>query len=112
MTQILLGAVVAVGTSPLLAALVGVFFRFPVPFAGYQSGPRHLTGFLIGAGFYLVLGGAVLQALLGAFVGAVVYWWTGRHGRDAVGLTVGLAAACALPGVLLLSVLDWFIGDW
>lgn len=64
---------------------------------------------LIAAGVYGVLGGFVVQALLGGIAG-VMASRSGAPDRRRAVLTYSVLAA--LPGVLVLSVLDWIIGPW
>jgi hypothetical protein len=109
---IAVGAATGVLSSILLAALVGTCFRFPVPFAGYQHGPGHIPEFLVAAVLYLVAGGVVPQAVMGSFAGALAFQITRLRGGSAYRLAMALAITCALPGVLLLSMLDWMIGHW
>lgn len=92
-----------------LAAIVALVFRFPIPFGSYLSGPRAVVPALFGAAFYGVLGGFVVQALLGGIAG-VIASRSGAPDRRRAVLTYAVLAA--LPGVLILSVLDWIIGPW
>jgi hypothetical protein len=74
-----------------------------------MSGPRAVVPALFGAAFYGVLGGFVVQALLGGIAG-VMASRSGAPDRRRAVLTYSVLAA--LPGVLVLSVLDWIIGPW
>ena len=106
---LLAGAAIAVAATFPLAAIVALVFRFPIPFASYMSGPRAVVPALFGAAFYGVIGGFVVQALLGGIAG-VMASRSGAPDRRRAVLTYSVLAA--LPGVLILSVLDWIIGPW
>src|SRR5688572_11875349 len=69
----LLGAVAGVLGSFPLAAVVACVFRFPIPFAGYASGPGAMLPALFAALLYGVIGGAVVQAIAGASGGIAAY---------------------------------------
>ena len=103
------GAATAVIATFPLAALVALVFRFPIPFGSYMSGPSAVVPALFAAGFYGMLGGFVVQALLGGIAG-VLASRTGAPDRRRAVLTYAVLAA--LPGVLILSILDWIIGPW
>jgi hypothetical protein len=106
------GAVVAVCGSFPLAAIIALLFRFPVPFAGYQSGPDGMIAAMIGAAFYGALGGVVVQAMLGGASGIAAYG-LGRGKKYATyQFSVAFGLVAALPGLLFLAVLDWIIGPW
>ena len=105
----LAGAAIAVGASFALAALVALVFRFPIPFGSYMSGPSAVVPALFAAAFYGVIGGFPVQAVLGGIAGVTASRGGSPNRRRAVLIYSVLAA---LPGVLLLSVLDWIIGPW
>ena len=105
----LAGAAIAVAATFPLAALAALVFRFPIPFGSYMSGLRAVVPALFAAAFYGVLGGFVVQALLGGIAG-VMAARSGAPDRRRAVLTYAVLAA--LPGVLILSVLDWIIGPW
>lgn len=95
-----------------LAALCALLFRFPVPFAGYESGWSAVLHALAAVRFYGTLGGFVLLALLGAVGGAVAHRVGKPDARRVWWWTMGLAAAVAGCAVLLLATLDYIIGPW
>jgi len=109
----LAGAAIAVGATFPLAALAALVFRFPIPFGGYMSGPRAVVPALFAAAFYGTIGGFMVQAILGGIAGGLAAARTvppeGRPAWKRCALFAGLAA---VPGVLLLSILDWLIGPW
>jgi len=103
------GAAIAVIATFPLAALVALVFRFPIPFGTYMSGPGAVVPALFAAAFYGVLGGFLVQAVLGGIAGVMASRTAAPDRRRAVLIYSVLAA---LPGVLILSVLDWIIGPW
>ena len=107
------GAVVGVVATIPLAVLCALMFRFPVPFAGYSSGPRAVVPVLIGLLFYGVLfGGFVVQALLGG-IGGLLAEYFGAPNKGRIGrLCIVFSSIGALVGVVALAVLDKIIGPW
>lgn len=107
----LCGALICVVCSYVAAALCAAIFRFPIPFGGYARGIEAVWLSPLAVTFYGVLGGFALQAAVGAGVAV----WASRKRRQCGGRAWPAclwAAAAALPGVLLLATLDWFIGPW
>jgi hypothetical protein len=111
----LLGALAAtIGAFPI-AAQVGLIYRFPVPFAGYESGLNAVVRILFAVVFYGVLGGFLVVSVLGALAGLLgqqIAQAKGANRQRSIYLTVGLALAADLPPILLLAVLDKIIGPW
>jgi hypothetical protein len=106
------GAATGVLGSPLLAGVAALVFRFPVPFHAYVSGPKGVWPAMMGSVFYGILGGFVVQVLLGGLfgvTGARQGWPVPRRMNR---LCVLYALGGAEIGVLTLSVLDWMIGPW
>lgn len=64
-----LGSVAAIGLCPAAAMLVAVVYRFPIPLTGYENGLNAAWPAMIGAVFYLTLGGFVVVGGLGAIAG-------------------------------------------
>jgi hypothetical protein len=95
-----------------LAALCALVFRFPVPFAGYESGWSAVPDALVATGFYGRLGGFLPLALLGAAGGAIAHRVGKRDTRRVWRWTVAFAAVVALCAILLLATLDYIIGPW
>jgi hypothetical protein len=92
--------------------LVALVFRFPVPFAGYQSGLEAMLPAMVGAALYGLVGGIVVQAILGAVSGMIVYIYAPDDPTRANLFSLACGLLSALPGLLLLSILDWIIGPW
>jgi hypothetical protein len=106
------GAFVAVAGSFPLAAVIALVFRFPVPFAGYQSGPKAMIAAIFAVLFYGLLGGVLVQAFLGGLSGGIAYKLAAHDAGKAHRFSIACGLASALPGLLLLAVLDWIIGPW
>jgi hypothetical protein len=98
------------GSFPLAAVVAGVF-RFPIPFAGYASGPGAMLPAMFAALMYGLLGGLVVQAIAGG-VGGIAAYGLARDRAQLNLLSILFGAACALPGLLVLATLDWMIGPW
>jgi hypothetical protein len=96
-----------------VAALVALCFRFPIPFAGYESGPSAMLRSLLAVLFYgVVVGGFPVIAALGAASGAVAHRLAGPDVRKRRWLTVGLTLGADFVAVMALAVLDKIIGPW
>jgi hypothetical protein len=108
----LLGALLTIGLAFPSAALLALAYRFPVPFAGYESGMASVPHALLAAAFYGVLGGFWALGLAGAAAGVLIQQSAARTGRRPLPMTFGVAAAIAFAATLSLSVLDKVIGPW
>ena len=106
------GAAVAVTASFPLAAVSAFLFRFPIPFGGYASGPDAVIPALVATLFYGMLGGFAVQAVLGGIAGVIAGHQAGVAVGHAWKRCIGFSIVGALPGVMVLSVLDWLIGPW
>ena len=94
------------------AALCALVFRFPVPFAAYESGWTAIPHALAAVRFYGALGGFTLLALLGALGGVAAYRMGRPDMRRVWQCTISFAAAVAFCAVTLLATLDYIIGPW
>ena len=100
------------GTYPA-AAVFALFFRFPVPFGGYVSGPSGATLSPLAVTIYGVMfGGFVIQGLLGGVAGGLAERRGGGSRRLTWRLCILYGLAASLPGVALLATLDKIIGPW
>ena len=104
------GALSAVLFAFPLAALCALFYRFPIPFGGYESGLDAAPRALLAAVFYGLFGGFPVLALGGYFAGALA----ARRDAPKEGILVMLllSALAALAGVIFLALLDKLIGPW
>ena len=100
-----------VGSIPL-AGLVGLVFRFPIPFAGYESGPEAFARSMFAAIFFGVSGGLVVQAVMGFIGGLFAYQLASNRADQANRIIVFCGICAALPRLLVLATLDWIIGPW
>lgn len=105
------GAVVAVVTAPLAAAIVASVYRFPIPFGEYARGIDEATNAAFASVFYLVLGGALLLGAGGAVAGALLARGH-RLRRRVLALTAAASFGMALVAALILATLEEFVGTW
>jgi len=94
------------------AMTCGALYRFPVPFSGYQSGWQALLQAPLAALFYLVLGGFVGVAGLGALAGVAAHKKAFGQKIRTLPLLRSWSAAVAALFVVGLAVLDKIIGPW
>ena len=106
------GALWAVALAFPIAAICALLYRFPVPFAGYLTGPVAVPGALAAVVFYGVLGGFPALLVAGALGGAAAYALGRTAERRVRRLTLAFAGLIALLSVGLLAVLDKVIGPW
>ncbi len=108
----LLGALWANLFSFPLAVLMAAIYRFPVPFAGYQSGVSTIPMVLGAAVFYWFYGGFAVLVAFGSLAGALAHALHGSNPRRARTWMLCLSAGVALAGVAFMAVLDKLIGPW
>jgi hypothetical protein len=108
----LLGALLTIGLAFPSAALLALVYRFPVPFAGYESGLAAVPHALLAVALYGVLGGFAALGIAGSVAGVLIQQSAARSGRRPFPLMCGVAAAIAFVAALSLSVLDKVIGPW
>lgn len=106
------GALSAVLLSFPMAALCALVFRFPIPFAGYESGIAAVPRALVATVFYGILGGFVVLAVAGYAAGAVAVARGGNDIAKTFRLALAYSVLISFAGVLLLAVLDKIIGPW
>src|ERR671917_9888 len=111
-SAVLRGALWAVALAFPLAAICALLYRFPVPFAGYLSGPEAVPLALAAVVFYGLLGGFLTLLTAGALGGAAAYAIGRTDARRVRRLTLAFAGLIALLGVGLLAALDKLIGPW
>jgi len=106
------GALAAILLAFPFAALCALVFRFPIPFAAYESGWSAVPHAVAAVRFYGALGGFPLLALLGALGGAFAHHMGRAEPQRVWRRTISLAAAVAICAVILLATLDYIIGPW
>lgn len=106
------GALLAILLAFPLAALSALLFRFPIPFASYESGWGAALHALAAVRFYGALGGFVLLACLGGLGGVAAHRLGKPDRRRVWRWTISLALAVATCAVVLLATLDYIIGPW
>lgn len=111
-SAVLRGALWAVALAFPLAAICALLYRFPVPFAGYLSGPVAVPLALVAVVFYGILGGFPALLTAGALGGAAAYAIGRTDVRRVRRLTLAFAGLIALVSVELLAVFDKLIGSW
>lgn len=106
------GAGVGILSTYLAAAICVAVFRFPIPFDEYRSGISQIPASALAVTFYGLLGGFVVQAVLGGLAGL----WAHRRGlRRRISPWPACRAAgfcAAVPGVATLAILDHIVGSW
>jgi hypothetical protein len=93
-----------------VAALVALFFRFPVPFDGYRSGISAVVPAIGAVLFYGIVGGFVVLAVLGAIAGAGAHSISSEYKKPVTPILVGFALIADLSVTLVLAMLDKIIG--
>lgn len=106
------GAVVGAVGSPFLAAATALVFRFPVPFADYASGPAGLAPAFAAGIWYGLIGGFVVEALLGGLGGVLGARLSSPFNRHMRAFCYAGALMGAELGVATLAVLESIIGTW
>jgi hypothetical protein len=106
------GAVWAVVLAFPLATICALLYRFPVPFAGYATGPEEMLEALVAAVFYGILGGFPALAVAGALSGATAYYIGEPDAKRVRRLAFFFATMVAALGVGGLAILEEIIGPW
>ncbi|MFI6871763.1 hypothetical protein [Nocardia sp. NPDC050406] len=106
------GAVAANLAAPLAAAVVAILYRFPAPLAGYVCGLSGAVTASFASLFYLLLGGALVLAVLGALGGVAAARIAAPDAGRVARLTLSTALTAALLGAIALATLEWFVGAW
>lgn len=112
MRSVGLGAILTMLAAFPVAAILGLVFRFPVPFNGIEGGISHVLPSLYAVVVYGLMGGFILLAILGAIGGAIA--WKVSNGNIKVlnRLLVVFSISIAAVTSFVLSILDWIIGPW
>ena len=93
------------------AALLGFFFKYPVPFRGYVSGVEGLRVAPQAVVFYLFLGGFVILPVIGVLAGLMATRFAGSR-RSLHGWTFALAVVLNILFALAVMVADVFWGPF
>lgn len=108
----IIGAILSVSSVFPITALMALFFRFPVPFAGIEGGLAQVLPALVGLLFYGVfMGGFLVVAVCGALAGTLAQF-VSRTERQRRQLQRWLPIAATLMLLFILATLDWYIGPW
>lgn len=109
---VLRGAFWAVALAFPFAAICALLYRFPIPFAGYETGLVAMPGALMAVVFYGILGGFPTLLAAGA-LGGVAAYALGRPDVPRIRqFTLVFSGLVALLGVGFLAILDKLIGPW
>ncbi len=106
------GGAWAIGLAFPFAAVCALLYRFPVPFAGYESGLAAMPRASLAVVFYGLLGGFPALFVVGG-LGGVAAHAIGNPGMPRIRrLTLACSAMTALLGVIFMAVLDKLIGPY
>ena len=111
-SAVLRGAVWAVVLAFPFAAICALLYRFPVPFAGYATGPDGILSALVAALFYGLMGGIPALLVAGALSGVSAYYLGKPDTQRIQRLALGFAGVVAAVGVGALAFLEEIIGPW
>jgi hypothetical protein len=109
---VLWGALAAVLTAPVAAAMVASVYRFPIPFGEYAAGLHEAVNAALAAVFYLVTGGGMLLAVLGGAAGLMIVRAHGRRLGRALALTTAAGFGLAVVGAFALALLEHVLAPW
>ncbi|UGT44727.1 hypothetical protein LTV02_15610 [Nocardia yamanashiensis] len=99
------GAIAAVLTAPFAAGLVGVLFRFPIPFGEPARGLEDILNAIMASVFYLIWGEGVILAGLGGTAGYFIARRFGPGLLRSLALAVSAAFGLALFGGVILAAI-------
>ncbi len=104
------GAVYAILGAFIAAPLVGLVYGFPVPFRGKLQGVEAVIPSVLSVVFFGLLGGFIALGVMGAAGGAAAHYLTGGEPTKGKRLTTALGFLSSLVGVVIVAMLDRFIG--
>jgi hypothetical protein len=110
--SVILGAFCTVFAAFPVAAILGLLFRFPVPFRGIESGVDHVLPSMVAVIFYGLMGGFVLLAAAGALGGAIAYNAGNANKQTVNRFLAAFSIGIAAVALFFLAILDWIIGPW
>lgn len=97
------GVIIAVLTAPVAAALVGIVYRFPIPFGDDARGIAEVGNAALASVFYLIKGEGLVLAALGGGVGYFLARALGPGLFRPLALSVLAAFGLALLGAVSLA---------
>ncbi|MFI6041729.1 hypothetical protein ACIA8C_08840 [Nocardia sp. NPDC051321] len=97
------GLIIAVLAAPVAAALVGIVYRFPIPFGDDARGVEEVGNAAMASVFYLIKGEGFVLAALGAVVGYLLARALAPSLGRALILTVLSAFGLAMLGAISLA---------
>ena len=107
------GATWAITSAFPIAAFLALFFRFPIPFAGYLSGVEAVVPAMIAVLAYgVLLGGFVLLGGTGAAIGYFAENWKAANPEKGRWVVAALCSSSTLFYLIVLATLDKWIGPW
>ena len=90
-----------------------MIYRFPIPFAGYQSGMEWILPAMLSAIFYgVVMGGFAVTIGIGILWGFVGERYSSSFEKSRRLKIIGCSIFTTFVMLLILSMLDKFIGEW
>ena len=106
--SVIAGAVAAIALCFPCAALLALFYRFPIPFGGYATGVDGLVPAMLAVAFYgIALGGFAVVGVLGGTL-AMFTPASAQPSRRVMVQSLGIAFTATLS----LAMLELFIGPW
>ncbi|MFD6160939.1 hypothetical protein ACFWF7_03670 [Nocardia sp. NPDC060256] len=99
------GLITAVLTAPIAAGLVGIVYRFPIPFGDDARGVAEVGNAALASVFYLIKGEGIVLAVVGAVVGYFIARTVGPGLIRTLALAVLAAFGLALLGAVSLAMM-------
>ena len=90
---------------------MALVFRFPIPFAGYRSGPSPVIPAMFAVVFYGFFSGFVLLIVLGA-MGGVLTTFLKRKFREPKRLVCIGSVVITFVCLFVLAIPDYIVGPW
>ncbi|MEV6768231.1 hypothetical protein AB0N05_06305 [Nocardia sp. NPDC051030] len=106
---VLRGVLTANLAAPLAAAVVASVYRFPLPLIGYGYGISNAVNAAFASLFYLIFGGALVLAALGAVGGLVAVRIAAPDAGRVARLTTAMAIVVALLGATVLATAELIV---
>ena len=117
--KVVRSSVFSIGLTFPAAALIGLVWRFPVPFGGYTEGVEALVLAPQAAFFYLIFGGFIVVPAMSMTATIVAFRLATRRAPSAAvptatawRLLLATSAGAAVAFALFLAGLELVIGPW